>query len=178
MPTIPFVQARHYTPASGRPIQVIVIHDMEYPERPGGAEWCANFFAGPGAPQASAHYCVDNNSVVQCVKDKDVAWAAPGNNHNGIQIEHAGFAAQSRKEWLDAYSTAELKRSAQLVARLCKKYKIPVRRLRAADLRDLKPGITGHADVTLAWKRSSHTDPGPNFPWTQYLTWVDEAGAR
>lgn len=172
--TIPFVKARNYTRVwlPRRHIDIIVIHDMEYPERPTGAEWCAQYFAGKNAPKASAHYYVDNNSVVQGVWDRDVAWAAPGANHNGIQIEHAGFAAQSRAEWLDAYSRAELKRSAALVADLCRKHKIPVRRLRAEDLRNGKRGITGHLDVNAAFHLSDHGDPGVSFPWTVYLDWV------
>lgn len=177
-----FVQARNFTRVTrpARHIDVIVVHDMEYPERPTGAEWCANYFHNqrphnpPRVNGSSAHYCIDNNSIVQSVKDKDVAWAAPGNNHNGIQLEHAGVAAQSRAQWLDAYSLAELKRSAKLAARLCAKYEIPVRRVRAVGLRDGLRGITGHADVSEAWHRSSHTDPGPNFPWVEYLRWVKD----
>lgn len=173
--TIPFVQARNYTKTRGRTIDLIVIHDMEYPERPNGAEWCAAYFAGKNAPKASAHYYVDNNSVVQGVRDKDVAWAAPGANHDGIQIEHAGYAAQSRAEWLDAYSKAELKRSAKLVAQLCHKYEIPIRRLRPIDLRNGKRGICGHRDVNAAFHESDHSDPGPNFPWLVYLGWVRDS---
>lgn len=175
----PFVQARNFTPANRTKIDVIVIHDMEYPERPGGAMWCANFFAGPSAPQASAHFAVDNQSVVQCVKEKDVAWHAPGTNRNGIGIEHAGYAAQSRDQWLDDYSTAELKLSAQLVAVLCARWDIPIVKLSMDDLQAGKRGICGHLDATMAFSNGKgHTDPGPSFPWPEYIQWVkDAAGA-
>jgi N-acetyl-anhydromuramyl-L-alanine amidase AmpD len=173
------VQARNFTAANRTKIDVIVIHDMEYPERSGGAMWCANFFAGPGAPQASAHFAVDNQTIVQCVKEKDVAWHAPGANHNGIGIEHAGYAAQSRDQWLDDYSTAELKLSAQLVATLCARWGIPIVKLSMDDLKAGARGICGHLDITMAFNNGKgHTDPGPSFPWPEYIQWVkDAAGA-
>lgn len=168
-----FVPARHYTRANRRSADIwwIVIHDMEYPERPDGAEWCANFFAGRSAPEASAHYNVDNNSVVQSVHDEDIAWHAPPNSHS-IGIEHAGYAAQSREQWLDAYSLAELRISAELVAGLCRKHRIPVRWLTPSDLRAGKRGITSHANVSRAFGMTNHHDPGPNFPVSWFLTKV------
>ena len=82
--TIPFVQARNYTRGRSNPIDVIVIHTMESPEKPDTAESVAAWFAAATAPQASAHYCIDANSIVECVRDTDVAWHAPGANHNGL----------------------------------------------------------------------------------------------
>jgi N-acetyl-anhydromuramyl-L-alanine amidase AmpD len=169
-----FVQARNYTRVTSpaRPIDVVVLHTMEYPELPESAEWCANYFAKPGAPKASAHYLVDADSVVQGVFDKDVAWAAPGANHNGIQIEHAGYAKQTKKDWSDDYSKRMLVRSAKLTARLCRKHNIPVRWVSPSQLRAGRRGLTSHANVSAAFKRSSHWDPGPNFPVTVYLRLV------
>jgi N-acetyl-anhydromuramyl-L-alanine amidase AmpD len=170
--TIPFVQARNYTPGRSNAIDVFVIHTMEAPEKPTTAETVANWFAGPNAPQASAHYCIDDNSVVQCVRDEDVAWHAPGANHNGLGFEHAGFAAQTPKDWQDTYSQALLGISAELVAKKAEEYHIPVVWLQVADLRVGRRGITGHAQVSDAFKKSDHRDPGPNFPVQQYLALV------
>lgn len=166
-------QAAHYSTPNG-PVTRVVIHDMEYPEKPDGAEWCADFFAGPGAPQASAHYCVDSNSVAQCVRETDRAWHAPP-NAGSIGIEHAGYMAQSRSDWLDEYSQAELKLSAKLVADICKRHDIPVVKLSSTDLVAGKHGICGHVDVSNAFHQTDHGDPGPNFPWDTYLHWVNEA---
>lgn len=168
-------QAKHYHIGGGNtPISRVVIHDMEYPERPDGAEWCADFFAGSGAPVASAHYCVDNNSVAQCVRESDTAYHAPPNRY-AIGIEHAGYSAQSRPDWLDDYSQAELKLSAKLVAEICTRHNVPVVKLSPRDLLDGKRGICGHVDVSNAWHQTDHGDPGPNFPWDTYLHWVNEA---
>jgi N-acetyl-anhydromuramyl-L-alanine amidase AmpD len=167
-----FDQAAHYTPVAKRTIDLLVIHTMESPEKPDTAEAVANWFAGSGAPEASAHYCIDNNTVVQCVRDHDVAWAAPGANHNGLHFEHAGRAAQSKKDWSDPYSTAMLLRSANLAAQKCKRYGIPVRRLTAAELKAGRRGLCGHIDVTRAFRKGTHTDPGVDFPWDRYLRYV------
>jgi N-acetyl-anhydromuramyl-L-alanine amidase AmpD len=169
---IPFVQARNFTRGRSNAIDVLVIHTMESPEKPDTAESVAYWFAGATAPQASAHYCIDANSVVQCVRDEDVAWHAPGANHNGIGFEHAGKAAQTGNEWNDEYSTSMLDRSAQLVAEKAKEHHIPVVWLQAADLRAGKRGITGHKQVSDAFKLSDHHDPGAAFPVQSYLALV------
>ncbi len=172
--TISFVQARNFTKGRSNAIDVLVIHTMESPEKPDTAESVANWFAGSTAPQASAHYCVDENSVVQCVHDMDVAWHAPGANHNGIGIEHAGRAAQTKADWADDYSVKMLELSADLAARKCKEFDIPVAWLGPADLVAGKRGITGHVQVSQAFKKSDHSDPGPAFPVQAYLALVRE----
>lgn len=68
---------------------------MEAPEKGDTAENIANYFHTT-VKQASAHICVDNNSIVQCVLDNDIAWAAPGANSDGIHIEMAGYAKQKK----------------------------------------------------------------------------------
>jgi N-acetyl-anhydromuramyl-L-alanine amidase AmpD len=170
--TIPFVAARNFTRGRSNAIDVLVVHSMESPEKPDTAESVAAWFAGSTAPQASAHYCIDADSIVQCVRDEDVAWHAPGANHNGLGFEHAGRAAQTAAEWNDAYSQAVLERSAELVAQKCVEHHIPAVWLRPADLLAGKRGITGHVDVSNAFKRSDHHDPGTSFPIEAYLARV------
>jgi len=167
----PFVESPHVTKTGGRKIDLIVIHTMEMDEKGETAEHCAQWFRNP-ASKVSAHYCVDADSIVQCVRDQDVGWHAPGANHDGIGIEHAGRAKQTGRDWSDAYSTAMLDLSAGLVADLCRKHGIPVTWLYAADLRAGKRGITTHKAVSDAFKRGSHWDPGPGFPVERYLALV------
>jgi N-acetyl-anhydromuramyl-L-alanine amidase AmpD len=161
----PFIQAKHFTPATRGGFDVVVMHTMEAPEKPKVARAVANWFAGSNAPPASAHYCVDRDEAVQCVALHDVAWHAPGVNGVGVGIELAGYAAQTEQQWADAYSTGELDRAALLVAELCFMAGIEPRWLEPADL--LKAGargITGHVQVNRAFHKSNHTDPGPHFP--------------
>jgi N-acetyl-anhydromuramyl-L-alanine amidase AmpD len=167
----PFVESPHVTKTAGRQIDLIVIHTMEMDEKGETAENCAQWFRNPKA-KVSAHYCVDADSIVQCVRDQDVGWHAPGANHDGIGIEHAGRAMQTGRDWSDPYSTAMLERSATLVADLCRAYKIPVTWLYAADLKAGKRGITTHKAVSDAFKRGSHWDPGTGFPVERYLALV------
>ena len=101
----PFVESPNFTPATRRAIDVVVMHTMEIRERPDAAEICARWFATP-VSQVSAHYCVDANSVVQCVREKDIAWHARGGNTSSVGVELAGFARQTSAEWADRYSTA------------------------------------------------------------------------
>ena len=173
---IPFVPARNYTVVLTKPrsIDLIVIHTMESPDKPDTAERVAAWFAGSNAPRASAHYCLDVDSTIQQVRDRDVAWHAPGANHNGIGIEHAGYAKQSAKDWKNAYNQAMLSRSAQLVARLCKEYNIPIERRTADELKSKMRGICGHVDVTNAFSKGiGHWDPGPSWPWDDYLALIE-----
>ena len=112
------VIARNFTPASRSrgDVKYVVLHTMESPEEADTAENVAAWFAGSTAPQTSAHYAVDNNSIVGMVDESDIAWAAPGANTNGMHIEHAGQAAQTAAQWQDAYSRGELNESAKLCA--------------------------------------------------------------
>lgn len=171
---LPFIQAAHCQKLFPRvrPIRHIVIHTMEAPEKPTTAQAVAEWFAGPSSPIASAHYCVGQRGVTQCVRDTDIAFHAPGVNGAGLGIEHEGYAKQTAAEWDDPPSRATLWHSARLVNRLCKLYGVPVVRLSAEDLKAGKSGITGHGDVSQAFKGSSHWDPGQGFPWGHYLDLV------
>ncbi|MFF4777628.1 N-acetylmuramoyl-L-alanine amidase [Microtetraspora fusca] len=153
------------------PIRVIVIHSAEVPEVPAAAENVARYFATTDV-QASAHVCVDNDSAVRCLPDVDTAWAAPGCNADGLQVELAGYASQSRAQWLDTYSRGVLDQAARVVADWCLAYDIPPRRLTRAELKAGKRGITCHADVSAVYKRSDHTDPGEGFPWDVFMDLV------
>jgi N-acetyl-anhydromuramyl-L-alanine amidase AmpD len=168
-----FIQARWYGPGRSVPIRVIVIHDMEAPEGPQTAENIAHWFATmPATNKASAHVCVDNNSAVRCVADGDRAWHAPGCNSDGLGIEIAGYARQSRAEWLDQYSKGALEQAAKVVAGWCLKHNIPAVKLSVDELKAGKRGIVGHRDVSAAYRQTDHTDPGPEFPWDYFLARV------
>ena len=154
------------------PIRLIVIHTMEVPETNSVAESVGRAFADP-ARRVSAHVGVDTDSTVRYVSDDDTAWAAPGANADGLQIELAGRAGQTTGQWADAPSRAILERAAQQVATWCRAYGIPPLWLTDAQLADGKTrGIIGHADASRVFKLSDHTDPGPAFPRASFLARV------
>lgn len=179
---VPFIQAANYTrvhPAR-RTVSLIVLHTMECLEKADAAEnvaiWFANRVPKYPAPKASAHYCIDEDSEVQCVRDMDVAWHANQANTRSIGIEHAGFARQTKEQWADVPSRMILWRSARRVARLCRNHGIPLTKLTPDEVVSGKPGLCGHADVTRAYRtKGGHMDPGLNFPWEHFLALTSTA---
>jgi len=171
----PFVERPNRTRAAGRAIRVVVIHTMEIAERPDAAEICARWFKTP-VSRVSAHYCVDADSVIQCVREKDVAWHERGGNTSSIGVELAGFASQTGRDWADRYSAAVLERAASLVADICRRRRIPVRWLLAYDLLAGRRGLTGHDEVSEAFKQSDHWDPGDGFPVEAFVDRVRALG--
>jgi N-acetyl-anhydromuramyl-L-alanine amidase AmpD len=173
---IKFIQATNYRIASRSDIRWIVLHSMEAGEASTTAENVSKWFAsGKGAPMASAHYCIDDDSIVQCVKDEHVAFhAGTTGNKYGIGIELAGYARQTKEQWLDNFSYKMLKQAAQLTANLCKKFNIPAEFKDRKGLKNNEKGITTHNEITFAFRESTHIDPGPNFPMDLYISWVKE----
>ncbi|MFN0154175.1 MAG: N-acetylmuramoyl-L-alanine amidase [Gaiella sp.] len=170
----PFIESPNRTPVARRPIDLVVIHTMEAPERGDTAEAVARWFAREDVAVA-AHYCVDADSVVQCVREQDIAWHARGGNTRSIGIELAGYARQGDAEWDDPYSRSLLTLAASLAAEICTRHRVPVRRLGATAVRTGRRGLTGHNEVSLAFGRSDHWDPGPAFPWETFLALVEAA---
>jgi N-acetyl-anhydromuramyl-L-alanine amidase AmpD len=174
---IPLVRARNAGPARpGQRVDLVVIHTMEALKRAGTARAVAEWFAGASAPEASAHYCVDADEIIQCVPEDVVAWCAPGANRRGVHLEHAGYAGQSAAAWDDDYSRRVLALSAALARDIAARHQIPIVHLTPDELRKGARGFCGHAEVSKAWPSAhpekDHWDPGPGFPWDQYLDLV------
>lgn len=153
-------------------IRVIVIHSGETGEGNTAAEGMGSWFANPAA-RASAHKGVDPDSICTYVPDASTAWAAPGANADGLQLELAGRAGQTTAQWDDTASRAILANGATVVREWCAQHGIPARWLTDAQLRDGKTrGLVTHAQVSRVFKLSSHWDPGPNFPAAAFLALV------
>lgn len=196
---IPFVQARYFKKIPDDPprqVKLVVLHTTENFERVGTAMAIAKYFqslmlGADGKPRiASSHLCIDSKQIVQCVRYQDVAYGAPGTNHNGIHVEHVGFAKQTEEEWRDDFSIEELSLSAQVVAQICSDFWIPIEYVDHEGLLQGLSGITTHLQVTQACLEANkrklttsvfynknnpnkpltdHFDPGPRFPMDAYL---------
>jgi len=162
---------------SGQP-SVIVIHTTDGHEGPddaeNGAVWDKHRTDG-----TSTHYFVDSNSIVQEVEHKDESHAARTHGNDiGVHIEICGTASQSAAGWSDPVSKATLENAARLVVAIRKTGNFGlVVRLTPAQLRlawdgGKVRGICGHVDITKAFPEDNgtHYDPGPNFPWTSFLS--------
>jgi N-acetyl-anhydromuramyl-L-alanine amidase AmpD len=182
-PEIKFMPAKFFRQYRRAQVSLVVMHSAETSERPETAEALGAYFADPKRLNnagelvpvtASAHYSVDSNSIVQSVKEEDVAFhvRARGVNDMSIGVELAGRASQSREEWLDTYGKAMLPLAANLVRGICERHQIPLERSDALGLRSGKPGITSHVDIRDAFSEDTHYDPGPGFPWDVFMDLV------
>ncbi|HET9234786.1 MAG TPA: peptidoglycan recognition family protein [Candidatus Eisenbacteria bacterium] len=179
-PSLRWMPPKSWTNASRRfpaDIKWIVIHTTE------GSEGATSAEDGAAYDQrrtdgTSAHFYVDSNSVVQCVRTEDIAHTAraTGNRH-GIHIEVCGRAGQSAAQWNDAASRATIEQLAELCKMLRRKYPVPLVNLTPAQVADFKIGFCEHKDISLAFGQSTHTDPGPNFPWQRLFALIEEEDA-
>lgn len=158
-----FIAARWFS-RGPRDVRRITLHDGEVGESRTAAEGIANFFRG-GTRKASAHYACDCDSTVQMVDDNDIAWHVAGDNEHSIGIEQAGYASQTRDQWLDAYGLQMIVfQVAPLVARLSIAHDIPLVLLDEGAVKRNEKGVDTHAVVSRALRKSTHWDPGPNYP--------------
>jgi hypothetical protein len=139
------------------PVQMIIIHDTE-----GSYATAIQDFQDP-TWAASAHYVVsDHGDITQMVREKDIAWHAGNWDYNtrAIGIEHEGYA------WICCYYTdAMYDASARLAASICSRWGVPMDRTHVIGHNEVpdpnNPGLFGGED--------HHTDPGPNWDWTDYI---------
>jgi len=168
---IPFLAARHFKPAGRTRVDLVVIHSAEIGESLDGAEALMRACA-VSERVASWHFAVDADSVTQSVKEEDIAFHAPGANANGIGIELCGRARQTEAEWADDFSRSVIARAANLTAALCRRWSIPAAFVPADGLLRGVRGVTTHREVSVAFKKSTHDDPGPNWPTQRFMDLV------
>jgi len=166
----------NYRKGRRKPIRLAVVHSGEVPENDKSAEGMGRWFGvyhGIGKA-SSTHKGVDTDSICTYLSDYDTAAAAPGANDDGLHVELSGYARQTTPEWSDAASKAILLNGALVVARWCRKHKIPAVWLTDKQLADGKTkGLATHAQITRVFNKGiGHTDPGKNFPSAYFLSLV------
>lgn len=176
-PDPPAGAAPDYAPALWRPspnfdvraadstgaVHQVIVHTCE-----GGYTGCWSWLVNP-VSEVSAHYVIaeDGGEISQLVRERDRAWHIAAlydcalnrrhdcwlngvqSNHFTIGLEHAGFASQ------DSFPTAQLDASAALVCDISRDRAVP---------RDWQH-IVAHGQL----QPENRTDPGPNWPWVEYL---------
>lgn len=128
--------------------------------------------------QTSAHYLRDAKECIQAVGDHRVAYHC-GYNIGSVAYEMCDEQTGPASRWTDADSTAIIDGSARDVARLGLAYGIPLRRLTndqlrywAANGKQAKHGgIVSHEQMSVVFRKSTHTDPR-DFPWTSFMAKV------
>lgn len=157
-PTPPMIRARWH--GGEQTPQLIVMHSTVSPCKPGQARATAAYFASlPTTRKASAHYVVDPAEVIQCVPDHTVAYHC-GYNQDSIGIEMCEYPSWDKTRWDDAAHVQMEIRAARLVAELCLAYGIRPYHVGRVGLLLGRTGVTTHRAMSLAFKRSTHWDPG------------------
>ena len=166
---------------NNKPISLIVIHCTAGAE-PGvsGAARGTVAFTKRSGVVSSYHYVADSRESLQAVWDSTVAFHCGGANSHSIGYElSCSLSNEGAGHWDNPDHVAMLKIAAKDVARLCLAYDIPIRHLTVAQVRAREKGICGHVDVRSAFPGStSHWDPGPHFPWSQFLDMVRAVAAE
>jgi hypothetical protein len=160
-----WIPSKWFKPGRIEQVGLIVVHTIECPLAVGMARKAALYCQTRPDP-VSAHYYADPATVIQGVKETDTAYCAPGANANGIHIEQSGRAAFTTAEWHTRDAVAQHQIVAATIADISVRRNIALRYLDFAALRaDPQPnGVTTHAQVALAYGKTDHTDPGPNYP--------------
>jgi N-acetyl-anhydromuramyl-L-alanine amidase AmpD len=163
---------------SGQP-SVIFIHTTEGSEGRTSAEDGASYDQRR-TDGTSTHFFVDQDSTVQCVQTSDEAHAARTHGNDvGIQIEVCGKAGQTAAQWTDEASAGAIEQAALVGVAIRKKYgasRFPLVNLTPTQLRAGQHGFAEHLDATIAWPEDggTHSDPGPNFPWSKLFARISE----
>lgn len=151
----------------GSSVRAVVIHTTEGSFM-GSLGWMLSPRSG-----ISAHYLVGDDAdasgkaawtpVIQLVPEDEKAWTARSANPVTINYELAGYASRSYTDWMTKHKL-QLETTAALVASDVLEYGIPIRLG--------YPGILGHGHLNAAGFPNTHTDPGPGFPWPEFLDMV------
>lgn len=154
------------TRKAGIAIDRIVLHCAQ-----GTLSGTVAWFATPGRSVPTAtHYCIGRNGdIVQMASDEAKTLHAGDFNSRSIGVEHeahigtwpprmVGGKVKAPPYPANEFPEAMLASSAKVVAILCRKFGIPCDRIH----------ILGHSEVPNA----THTDVGPNFPWSSYMDLV------
>ncbi|MFI6324454.1 N-acetylmuramoyl-L-alanine amidase [Nonomuraea sp. NPDC050556] len=139
------------------PIDRIIIHVTQ-----GSYAGTISWFQNPSAA-VSAHYVVrsSDGQITQMVREKDRAWHAgvSSYNHRSVGIEHEGYIDNA--SW---FTDQMYRASAALTRNIADRYGIPKDRTH----------IIGHVEVPGA----DHTDPGPYWNWSTYMSYVTGAATN
>lgn len=133
----------------GARIEYVIIHGTAGPYA-GAISWFRDRRSG-----LSAHYVVrsSDGEITQLVAEADTAFHARGFNQRGIGIEHEFDPSHGI-----GYTDAQYRSSATLVCAIGRRYGIPLDRSH----------ILGHSELA----NSDHTDPGPSWNWSFYMSLV------
>lgn len=143
-------------------ISCVVIHDTEGTTASGGAHTLTT------RTDASTQLVCDDSVTYRIVPELTVPCGVRDVNSWTLHIEQAGIASWSERTWRTKVKT--IQRAAFWTAFWMKKFDIPAHFLTTPEINAGKrKGYTSHNNLSLSSVSSStHTDPGPNYPWALF----------
>lgn len=128
----------------------------------------------------SSHFYVDKDSATQSIDTKDRCGHAGSRegNENAVCFELTGANGWTRAQWLANIEWGLLGRVAAAVIRShWPDGSFQVRRASVAEMKTNPKvkALYGHDDMRRAWGGTTHTDPGPNFPWDHLIAVIKTA---
>lgn len=176
VPGIPYVQGRNdYPDRDGKKYGMAIHNTSNDASDTGEASYATRRTDGIGS-----HFYVDADSITQSIDTNDRvghAGSYEGNEH-AIAFELTGGNAKTRQWWIENIAWDKL---AKVIAYMLKNDPdlrgFEIRRASVAEMK-ANPKIKafyGHDDMRRAWGGTTHTDPGPNFPWDHLIASVKKA---
>ena len=130
--------------------------------------------------EASVHTLGDRSEVVQGFDYDSVAWHCGNGNQHGSGHEIVGRASWSVEQWNTPTMDQAMRHQARMLARkwvfrTMPKYGITYlpEWLSLAQIAEGKLlGLVTHNDMRLVFGGTTHTDPGPNFPYQKLRDYI------
>lgn len=176
IPGVRFVQGRNsYSDADGKHYG-IAIHNTSND----ASDEDEASYAKRRTDNVSSHLYVDGDSVTESLSLEaraGHAGSSAGNDH-ALSVEITGFNSWSRDKWLSSVDWTELAAALAWIIQNDPDFKgFQVRRASVSEMK-ANPRVQAfysHNDMRLAWGGTTHTDPGPNFPWDKLMSSVSAA---
>jgi N-acetyl-anhydromuramyl-L-alanine amidase AmpD len=173
---IPYVQGRNaYRDGDGRKYG-LAFHNTSN----NASDTAEATYAKRRTDGVSSHFYVDSDSATQSIDTLDKvghAGSAEGND-NAICFELTGANGWTRAQWLQNIDWIMVGRvSAAVIRAHWPDGSFQVRRASVAEMKanPKVKALYGHDDMRRAWGGTTHTDPGPNFPWDHLITVIKTA---
>lgn len=176
IPGVPYVQGRNnYEDSDGRKYGIAIHNTSNDASDTQEASYATRRTDG-----TSSHLYVDHDSVTQSLDTAARAGHAgswQGNDH-AISVEITGANGWTRDRWLRSVAWDKLGAAlAHVIRHHWPDGSFKVRRATVTEMKS-NPKVKafyGHDDMRRAWDGTTHTDPGPNFPWDRLFQAVNNA---
>lgn len=168
-----WVPTRNHGPKFGSDIKYVVIHvAVCCGGKPRTAHNLAKYLnSGADGRRVSWHYNVDSTTIVQSLDERYIGrhTGASATNDRSLGIEMCVYMPSSEGGWKEGYTKQVFDKTAELTHDLCSRHNIPMLGLTASQLRSGDKGVISHNLSRVVYGGTTHVDPGPFFPWQEFM---------